>query len=269
MRSSNYPYPTDYNDHFETPLRAYTDILPLMQDALNKKDEQEGNAKNSPSKLTIYDPYFCTGRAASLLEQTFSHYKSKSNAVIYIQHEKRDFYKDICKNKIPEHHILVTNPPYSGNHKERCLEFAVNQLKSHGTIFFLLMPNYIANKEYFRKLVLEKNVKTVFVAPPSNQPYEYDHPEGTGHEKPPFQSLWFCGLGFKKSGDADIKKVKDCFTRYHKFNCKGRESCIPRIASDLHELASMGYISSEKRKNPRQRKKMRALAMKKADQTAK
>ena len=26
-------------------------------------------------------------------------------------------------------------------------------------------------------------------------PYEYEHPEGTGHERPPFASIWYCGVG--------------------------------------------------------------------------
>jgi hypothetical protein len=262
--ASNYPYPTDYNDHFETPLRAYTDILPLMQSVIEAKSRSPNISKSNPSKFTIYDPYFCTGRAATLLEQTFTKHNAKSQTKVCIQHEKRDFYKDIRKNKVPQHDILVTNPPYSGNHKERCLEFAVGQLKSHGRPFFLLMPNYVASKEYFRKVVLEENVQNVFVAPSSSQPYEYDHPEGTGKETPPFQSVWFCGLIDGSDNNATMSTIKDGFMKYHSKYCKGDKSIMPRIASSLQELIRIGGVSGEKRKNPRQRKKMRQLAMQKA-----
>ena len=262
----NYPYPVDYNDHFETPLRAYTDILPLMQYVIDNRSRSKINADNKPSEFTIYDPYFCTGRAATLLEQTFAEHNASSSTKVNIQHEKRDFYKDICKNKVPQHNILVTNPPYSGNHKERCLEFAVGQLKRHGRPFFLLMPNYVASKEYFRKVVLEENVQNVFVAPAANQSYEYDHPEGTGKETPPFQSVWFCGLSYGKGNGAATKTIKDRFVKYHKSSYKGREGSMPRIASSLQELIRIGGVSGEKRKNPRQRKKMRQLAMQKANQ---
>ena len=262
--TSNYPYPTDYNDHFETPLRAYTDIRPLMQIAIDKKIKVYNTNKSSSPQFIIYDPYFCTGRAKSLLEETFS----KCNTEILVQHQKRDFYKDMRKHNIPPHDILVTNPPYSGNHKERCLEFAVNQLKTRGTPFFLLMPNYVASKEYFRKLVLEENIQNVFVAPSSSRPYEYDHPEGTGHESPPFQSVWFCGLSQGPSTqELSTKSIKDTFVQTHKSVCKGRENFIPRIASTLQELIHLGCVSGEKRKNPRQRKKMRRLAMQKANQS--
>ena len=29
--SMSYPYRADYNDHFETPLRAYQDVAPLLE----------------------------------------------------------------------------------------------------------------------------------------------------------------------------------------------------------------------------------------------
>ena len=257
--TGNYPYKTDYNDHFETPLRAYIDILPLMQTAIGEK-KIEGQKNNS--EFTIYDPYFCTGRAATLLKQTFM----ECNTTVNIQHKKRDFYKDIRKKKVPQHDILVTNPPYSGNHKERCLEFAVGQLKRYGRPFFLLMPNYVASKEYFRKIVLEEDIQNVFVVPAASQPYEYDHPEGTGHDTPPFQSVWFCGLRCGKRGnELDLKSIRDGFIKYHRSKCVGGDSsCIPRISASLEELIKKGCVSGEKRKNPRQRKKMRQLAMQRA-----
>ena len=257
--TSNYPYKTDYNDHFETPLRAYTDILPLMQTAMGKKKSDE--QKNNP-EFTIYDPYFCTGRAASLLKQTFC----ECNMTINIHHKKRDFYKDIRNKRIPRHDILVTNPPYSGNHKERCLEFAVSQLKRYGRPFFLLMPNYVASKEYFRRVVLENDIQNVFVVPAASQPYEYDHPEGTGHDTPPFQSVWFCGLRCgKKGNEVDVKSIRNGFIQFHKSKCVGGDSsCIPHISTSLEELIKHGCVSGEKRKNPRQRKKMRQLATQRA-----
>ena len=261
VSTRDYPYPTDYNDHFETPLRAYTDILPLVQGVMDERlGTPHSNTENNSSEFTIYDPYFCTGRAKSLLEQAFGDCKQQ----IRIKHEMRDFYKDLQQNKLPEHDILVTNPPYSGNHKERCLEFAVNQLKRRGRPFFLLMPNYVASKEYFRKVVLEANIQTLYVAPSSSQPYEYDHPEGTGHETPPFQSVWFCGMSYGKPNmGASTKTIQNQFIKFHSKN-KARDNSSPRIAASLQELIRAGCVSGEKRKNPRQRKKMRQQAMQKA-----
>ncbi len=40
--------------------------------------------------------------------------------------QKRDFYADVRKGRVPEYDILVTNPPYSGDHKERILKFCMD-----------------------------------------------------------------------------------------------------------------------------------------------
>ena len=251
--SGSYPYPTDYNDHFETPQRAYADIYPLLQYCLQKNKKSSSNKESA----TIYDPYFCTGTAAILMEQTIKSNKHKSPlpTPVRIHHKKADFYVDIRQNKVPQYDILVTNPPYSSNHKERCLEFAVNQLKRNGRPFLLLMPNYVSTKEYFRKLT--QTIQVVFIAPSTSHPYEYNHPDGTGHEKSPFESVWFCGV----SGNEDVKALKDNFIKFHS---KHTSTPIPRWAESLQGLIKVGGVSGQKRKNPRQRKKMRQLAMQKS-----
>ena len=245
----NYPYPTDYNDHFETPQRAYADIYPLLQYCLKRR--------NKSDEAVIYDPYFCTGSAATLMEKTFVANKDglPFPLQVRIHHKKVDFYVDIQQNTFPQYDILVTNPPYSSNHKERCLEFAVNQLKASGRPFCLLMPNYVSTKEYFRKIT--KKIQVIFIAPSSNYPYEYNHPEGTGHDKSPFESVWFCGLL-----NEDIVALKNAFFTFHsKHNSL---TPTPRWAESLQGLIHVGGVSGEKRKNPRQRKKMRLLAMQKS-----
>ena len=43
---------------------------------------------------------------------------------------------------MPKYDILITNPPYSEDHKEKILEFCSVLTKP----WFLLLPNYVANK---------------------------------------------------------------------------------------------------------------------------
>lgn len=261
--SASYPYPTDYNDHFETPQRAYNDIYPLLQYCLARN---KNNNNRSNEAAIIYDPYFCTGSAATLMEKTFASNKQSLPlpTPVRIHHKKADFYADIKQNRIPQYDILVTNPPYSGNHKERCLEFAVNQLKSHGRPFFLLMPNYVSTKDYFKKITSAKTVQVIYIAPSSNCPYEYIHPEGTGHAKSPFESVWFCGV----SGNEDMKALKEAFVKFHSKHSNSNVTPTPRWAESLQGLIRVGGVSGEKRKNPRQRKKMRLLAMQKSGTSA-
>ncbi|GFR45479.1 hypothetical protein Agub_g6822 [Astrephomene gubernaculifera] len=88
---------------------------------------------------------------------------------------------------------MVTNPPYSGDHKERALEICLRSQRP----WALLLPNYVATKAYFSELL------TATATPASQRPffltprvrYSYDHPEGTGHAESPFFSIWYVGLG--------------------------------------------------------------------------
>ena len=36
-----------------------------------------------------------------------------------------DFYQVIEEDKVPQFDVLITNPPYSGEHPKRIIEFAV------------------------------------------------------------------------------------------------------------------------------------------------
>lgn len=246
---STYPYKVDYNDHFETPRRAYEDVLPLLdllspdrtpQNAKESKKRKRSSSSNRDDHI-LYDPYYCAGRAKELLN---------SLGFPNVQHEKRDFYADIRNGTVPKYDTLVTNPPYSEDHKERCIEYAVESLRKEGKPFLLLMPNYIALKEYWRKLIQNEDGKEandiVYVIPAS--PYEYDHPEGTGHDIPPFASLWFCGVG--------RNVMEECKSVYKGTSHSGSG---PRIASSIKELQAVGAVKSGNRPNPKQRRKMRKL----------
>jgi hypothetical protein len=85
VKSSDWNFAVDYNDHFETPLVAYVDLKPALIEIasqLNKPVEE----------LRIYDPYWCQGNMVQRLNDIgFKH-------VININ---RDFYKDIQQKKIP------------------------------------------------------------------------------------------------------------------------------------------------------------------------
>jgi len=222
--SHSYPYKADYNDHFETPQQAYRDILPLL-DAIQP----------SRDKHSIYDPYFCNGRTKELLQ---GKYFGFSNVV----HECRDFYKDIANNQVPAHDTLITNPPYSDHHKEKCIEFCLEQLKAKNRPFFVLMPNYVAAREYYRKQVENEDGKEDVVYLLPSTPYEYDHPEGTGHTVSPFASIWYCGIG--------RDRVDELLHSMPQLMGDGL-----KLMTSLQQLRAAEAIPTKKRPNPRQRRK--------------
>lgn len=311
-----YPFRVDYNDHFETPRIAYEHILPLL-DAVSPFKNNNSNKEETPVKKKkkrrrksgdpienggkepciqctrkehiIYDPYYCNGK----MKETFHQFGFTN-----IQHEKRDFYKDIKNKTVPYFNTLVTNPPYSGNHKEKCMQFAIEHLrksqnqegdsdvpnnhkkgdalndedqvwKNEHKPFFILMPNYVACRNHFRTSIMtatsEGDPLDIFYIVPSI-PYEYEHPEGTGKEIPPFSSIWYCGIPRYKVDD-----VKSAFRIAYGNESvgvttgdtgKGQKSSSPRLLSSLAELKQLNAIPTQKRPNPKQRKKAKLAKLK-------
>ncbi|MGK3733682.1 MAG: hypothetical protein ACI8RD_000336 [Bacillariaceae sp.] len=244
----NFQYEVDYNDHFETPIEAYQHISPLLDLVLkeNNTNNDDDRLRKDCSTGIIYDPYYCNGRTKIILNTL-----GFNNVV----HEKRDFYKDIENLNVPDHHILITNPPYSDSHKERCLEYCIKQYRTKNISFFLLMPNYVAARNYYRRILGDTINDVAYYVPNKGNDYNYSHPEGTGKEVSPFSSLWFCCIGkdvIKKYNGNTINKTS------HEANSKGQDrGPNPNFVKSFEELVSLGVISLQNRPNPKKRKKMR------------
>ena len=58
------------------------------------------------------------------------------------------------RGEVPAHDVLVTNPPYSADHVEKCITFAAKNLYEHGRPYFLLLPSYCVNKPYYTSALL-------------------------------------------------------------------------------------------------------------------
>jgi hypothetical protein len=83
--ASLWNFAVDYNDHFETPVIAYSDITPLLHTLSSL-------AGMADEELTVYDPYWCEGSVVGHLGSLG--FKSVIN-------RNRDFYMDIKKRAIP------------------------------------------------------------------------------------------------------------------------------------------------------------------------
>ena len=113
-------------DHYETPYCAYQDI----ELVLNKICEI---LNTTPLKLKLYDPYFCNGRVVELFTKL---------GFPNMHNQNEDFY---THGKDVNHDVLITNPPYSDDHMEKCLNFA----KEHSRNFLICFPNYVYRSKYF------------------------------------------------------------------------------------------------------------------------
>lgn len=216
MASSRHSFEADEADHCETPRRAYQDIVPVL-------DQIAASCGKTRRDLIIYDPYYCDGGIKE---------KMKSLGCHNVINENRDFYHDISENTIPKHDVVVTNPPYSGDHMGKMLQFVSNN-RGKGTAkgnnqsscipFLLLLPHYVYTKPYFQeyfqsdargtisdnsnKVGNEQQLKELFyLVPKNNHRYSYEPPSWVSHESgstalgrgktvtAPFPSFWYCNV---------------------------------------------------------------------------
>ncbi|GLC44227.1 hypothetical protein PLESTB_000754800 [Pleodorina starrii] len=251
-------FEVDYNDHFETSKEAVQDIEPILH-VLSKK------LKKSPSKLAIYDPFFCKGGIRRHYEQL-----GFNNFI----HRNRDFYQDVDSGNLPPYDILVTNPPYSADHKERILEFCLRS----GKPWALLLPNYVATKAYFSELLdtscTAPSQRPFFLTPRVR--YSYDHPEGTGHTESPFFSIWYIGLGehteaaygtckarLDSAATAGAAAAAGAGAKRHGGTSGGGGggggggSWNVSLARTVDTLRSVGAVPTARRLNPKQRARLK------------
>ena len=203
---------------------------------------------------------------------------------------------------VPEYDVLVTNPPFSDEHKEDILRFALSSARpwwedgwmdQHTTEWhvrvsclsvclstsFLLLPNYVATKGYFRELQhgLDPLQRGFFAVPPLKyitphhshthssthvcvcvcvHRYEYSHPENTGHASSPFFSIWFVTAGRQSSND-----TSDATSLYHRWVHHLRQGGGPvgmALVWTVEELQRRHVVRDGNRPNPKKRRKMKA-----------
>jgi hypothetical protein len=230
-QNSRWKFETDFSDHFETPVEAVQHIKPVLQELCRLMGK-------TPATLRIYDPFYCTGS----IVQHF-----RSIGFTHVHHANRDFYMDVRRENVPDYDVMVTNPPYSADHKEQVLQYVV----ASGKPWLLLLPNYVSTKSYYTELPFDSSNGPFYVVP--NAKYEYSHPEGVFRESSPFFSLWYVHAGKHQRALSDIMG--------REYQEDGAWWC-----PDVEQLKAGGAVRDGKRPNPKQRKKMKQRMMASMDQ---
>ena len=156
--SHSLPFEADTDDHCETSSIAYAHIAPILtyiaeQIIIGKKEPRNNH------NLQIYDPYYCAGTVVQ-------HLNKLGFENVYNQPE--DFYQVIQDGCVPQHDVVVTNPPYSGDHFERLIKFCVENNKPA----LLLIPEHLSKKKFVQSCL----DKFFFLTPAER--YFYWTPEG-------------------------------------------------------------------------------------------
>jgi len=199
-----FPYPVDESDHCETPTTAYAHIKPLLRyfadtvtGTVPPSAAEIGSC--SPCSLSIYDPYYCDGGSVLRLS---------SLGFPNVQNVREDCYAAWSKPDYDARFdILVTNPPYSGDHVGRLVKFLASE-KFGTRPWMMLVPQWVHKKLYFTEAFEEKGCGGVrrkqgpFYLVPQKR-YVYLPPKGmrpkkdseTHKKSAPFVSMWFVWAG--------------------------------------------------------------------------
>ena len=131
------PFEANPDDHCETSLAAYGDVVQLLELLAQKLGK-------APEELRIYDPYYCSGAVVRHLGAW---------GFPNVHNRCEDFYDIVAKGLVPEFDVVVTNPPYSEdaeggtNHIDRLLKFCLKECKP----FLINMPEYVSSAAHYKK----------------------------------------------------------------------------------------------------------------------
>jgi len=224
----------DEADHCETPFKAYRDIEPFLF-ALAKA------LKKTKSELRIYDPYFCEGSMVA-------HLNALGFENVYNRNE--DFYERVATKTTPEFDVLVTNPPYSGDHFKRILSYC----RACGKPWLLLLPNFVCRKSYYAPSIGDA-AKPLFLIPDPAKPYRYWAPGRKGFDvrakgTTPFETFWYIEF----AGVLDPEEQRAWWLKKY----KAHSTCdIPALDQALPQQQRL-----QKRPNPKVRAILAAKGVK-------
>lgn len=167
-------------DDRETPAVAVADIGPVLAAVANSS----GCALND---IHVYDPYYCKGAIKR-------HITSLGCSSQRIHNDPVDCYIAQKNKQVPPFDVLVSNPPYSADHIQRCIHYAVASAKP----WMLLLPSNVVLRPWFKAAL--KSQQVMYIAPHERYGFECDEDpkldssKSSGSDKHvPFVTMWFVG----------------------------------------------------------------------------
>jgi hypothetical protein len=237
----SFPFETDENDHCESPLEAYQDIVPL----LNAVACRRGGVGKPTSRrdLKIYDPYYCNGSVVRHLNHL---------GFPDVYNEMEDCY-EVWKtpSRYPDFDVFLTNPPYSSNHMEELMRHLTsgsngssNNNKTSSLSLFpshrpwlLLLPQWVHKKDYYMEATkhiqpfyLVPRKRYVYVPPPL---FRQSKKSDTHKKSSPFVSMWYIWGG---TVEQNTQWLQLCVRRMDGMTDENRGYDVARSRSALRDL---------------------------------
>lgn len=189
----SFPFPTDPDDHCESPLQAYAHIQPLLSRVADKLKHGI-----SGKDLSIYDPYFCNGAVIDNM---------KALGFPSVYNKKEDCYQVWSSSTVyPPFDALVTNPPYSGDHIEKLVDH-ITSPNMIGRPWFLLMPDWVHKKDYFVSKTKSSQMQPFYLVPKKRyvylppKDYRASKKSDVHKKSSPFNSMWYIWGGTRELND--------------------------------------------------------------------
>ena len=249
-----FAFSVDDTDHCETPAAAYSDLLCLLDACCHILGKTR-------RRLRIYDPFYCDGAVIRHLGNA---------GFVDVYNRCEDFYKVQAAGKVPSYEVIVTNPPYSGEHIEKLLAFCA----SSGKPWFCLLPNWVYTKSYY-----SQHVHAVWYLVRHTVRYAYEPPRwveackgSTSIEKgrvstAPFPSFWYCWFPIGHERDQALEEVDHSvamaastpfIVRDRRFEIMMRYPLLLCLNEDMLPYEVRGELdNTRKRPNAKARKRMK------------
>jgi hypothetical protein len=125
-------------DHMETSERAIRDVAHVLH--IVASCCLPGGSPHSA--LRLWDPFYCQGTVKV-------HYRQHGFPLCHNRRE--DFYAVWKAGAQPPHDMLVTNPPFSGDHIQRALQFCAEEIQ---TPWAMLLPTTVLLRSWWSAMAL-------------------------------------------------------------------------------------------------------------------
>lgn len=171
-------------DNMETSFAAVRDISSVLQTLATS------HFRRPTGDIKLWDPFYCQGSVKAFFAE---------NGFARCHNEPVDFYDLIKEGNLPVHDVLVTNPPYTGQHIERALSFCAR----NGSVpWAMLLPTNVLERLWWQEMTVRLQrggtaAPPMFLAPTKRR-YEflnrYDGEEaGKTLVVAPLETMWFVG----------------------------------------------------------------------------
>jgi len=204
VEEPHFPFETDPDDHCESPMDAYQDIVPFLT---AYQEQQRRQRRDGNYHVQIYDPYYCNGAVCRNLE---------SLGFPHVYNQKEDCYQVWnTPTRYPKYDILITNPPYSGDHMERLIQHLVSpEFGGRNRPWMLLLPQWVHKKDYYLQGMAQLGIQPMYLVP--HKRYVYVPPpsfreskKSDVHKKSsPFVSMWYIWGGSEHHHWLSLAKTK-------------------------------------------------------------